>query len=217
MADTDCKLAPPMRHTQDHCHRRSGNQHAGDAGCAAPGRRGHLPPELLARHADVAPGDHRRHPRRRSARQPARVAILQDLAGPKIRTGRLADSQPIALARGDRLTIRTGDAVGGPGEVFTTYAPLAASVVAGSAAAARRRPHRAARGRHRRRGDSDDGRARLAAGRAQGHHRARRRAALRRADGERRRGPARLASRPAWTWSRCPLSSTSRTCARRGP
>ena len=33
--------------------------------------------------------------------------------------------------KGDRLTIRTGDDVGGPGEVFTTYAPLAASVVAG--------------------------------------------------------------------------------------
>ena len=59
------------------------------------------------------------------------VAILQDLAGPKIRTGRLADGQPIALARGDRLTIRTGDAIGGSGEVFTTYAPLAASVVSG--------------------------------------------------------------------------------------
>jgi pyruvate kinase len=65
------------------------------------------------------------------ARGPRVVAILQDLAGPKIRTGRLAGGQPIALAKGDRLTIRTGDDVGGPGEVFTTYAPLAASVVAG--------------------------------------------------------------------------------------
>ena len=35
------------------------------------------------------------------------------------------------MAKGDRLIIRTGDDVGGPGEVFTTYAPLAASVVAG--------------------------------------------------------------------------------------
>ncbi|MBK5295509.1 MAG: pyruvate kinase [Vicinamibacteria bacterium] len=62
---------------------------------------------------------------------PRVIAIMQDLAGPKIRTGRLAGGQPIALAKGDRLTIRTGDDVGGPGEVFTTYAPLAASVVAG--------------------------------------------------------------------------------------
>jgi pyruvate kinase len=58
------------------------------------------------------------------------VAILQDLSGPKIRTGRLA-SGPIPLERGGRLTISTGDAVGSGGEVFTTYAPLAASVVAG--------------------------------------------------------------------------------------
>ena len=65
------------------------------------------------------------------ARGSRAVAILQDLAGPKIRTGRLADGQPITLARGDRLTIRTGDAIGHAGEVYTTYAPLAASVVAG--------------------------------------------------------------------------------------
>ena len=65
------------------------------------------------------------------ARGPRVVAILQDLAGPKIRTGRLAGGQPIALTRGEQLTIRTGDGVGGPGEVSTSYAPLAASVVAG--------------------------------------------------------------------------------------
>ena len=58
------------------------------------------------------------------------IAILQDLAGPKIRTGRLA-SGTIALEKGARLTISTGEGIGGPGEVFTTYAPLAASVVAG--------------------------------------------------------------------------------------
>ena len=57
------------------------------------------------------------------ARGPRVIAILQDLAGPKIRTGRLAGGQPIALAKGDRLTIRTGEGTGGPGEVFTTYAP----------------------------------------------------------------------------------------------
>ena len=55
------------------------------------------------------------------------VAILQDLAGPKIRTGRLA-SGTVALEEGERLVIRTGDGVGGPGQVFTSYEPLAASV-----------------------------------------------------------------------------------------
>ena len=65
------------------------------------------------------------------ARGPRVVAILQDLAGPKIRTGRLEGGEPIALAKGDRLTIRTGDDIGRSGEVFTSYAPLAASVIAG--------------------------------------------------------------------------------------
>jgi pyruvate kinase len=69
--------------------------------------------------------------RKAEARGSRVIAILQDLAGPKIRTGRLSGGQPIALAKGDRLTIRTGDDVGSAGEVFTTYAPLAASVVAG--------------------------------------------------------------------------------------
>jgi len=59
------------------------------------------------------------------------AAILQDLSGPKIRTGRLEGGQPIALLAGDRLSISTGDEVGRAGAVFTTYAPLAASVVAG--------------------------------------------------------------------------------------
>jgi pyruvate kinase len=59
------------------------------------------------------------------------VAILQDLSGPKIRTGRLAEGQPITLIAGDRLQIVTGDFVGSPGRVSTTYAGLAASVHAG--------------------------------------------------------------------------------------
>ena len=59
------------------------------------------------------------------------IAILQDLAGPKIRTGRLDGGLPVRLAPGDRLTIRTGEAVGRAGEVFTSYAPLATAVVAG--------------------------------------------------------------------------------------
>lgn len=52
------------------------------------------------------------------------VAILQDLSGPKIRTGRLAQGSPLNLEPGDRLEIRIGDEVGRPGLVWTTYAPL---------------------------------------------------------------------------------------------
>src|SRR3954470_10054822 len=59
------------------------------------------------------------------------VAILQDLAGPKIRTGRLQDGAPIPLQEGETLRLTTGDDVGRPGQVYTTYAPLAASVTSG--------------------------------------------------------------------------------------
>jgi pyruvate kinase len=59
------------------------------------------------------------------------VAILQDLAGPKIRTGTLEGGTPIPLRPGETLRITTGDAVGRPGQVYTTYAPLAKSVKPG--------------------------------------------------------------------------------------
>ena len=53
-----------------------------------------------------------------------RVAIMQDLSGPKIRTGPLAGGTPLTLAEGDELRIAVGDAQGGPGRVFTPYAEL---------------------------------------------------------------------------------------------
>jgi pyruvate kinase len=59
------------------------------------------------------------------------VAVLQDLSGPKIRTGRLAGGAPIPLKAGESLRIVTGDEVGQPGRVYTTYAPLARSVTPG--------------------------------------------------------------------------------------
>jgi pyruvate kinase len=59
------------------------------------------------------------------------VAILQDLSGPKIRTGTLPGGAAIPLQAGETLRLTTGDEVGGPGHVFTTYAPLAKSVKPG--------------------------------------------------------------------------------------
>jgi len=53
------------------------------------------------------------------------VAILQDLGGPKIRTGRLKDGHPLHVDAGDTLQIATGDFVGGPGRLSTTFAGLA--------------------------------------------------------------------------------------------
>jgi pyruvate kinase len=52
------------------------------------------------------------------------IAILQDLSGPKIRTGALAGGQPLTLGVGDELRIAAGESTGGPGKVFTPYAPL---------------------------------------------------------------------------------------------
>lgn len=59
------------------------------------------------------------------------VGILQDLSGPKIRTGRLRGGQPIALHKGDELRLAAGDDEGGPGRVFTPYAELIASAAPG--------------------------------------------------------------------------------------
>src|SRR6266545_7058036 len=50
------------------------------------------------------------------------VAILQDLAGPKIRTGLLDRHQPIEVRAGDDLRIVTGDMLGGPGRISTMFA-----------------------------------------------------------------------------------------------
>jgi pyruvate kinase len=59
------------------------------------------------------------------------VAILQDLSGPKIRTGRLEDGRAIPLKRGEPLVIAIGDEVGRPGRVSTTYGELALKVSKG--------------------------------------------------------------------------------------
>jgi len=56
------------------------------------------------------------------------VAILQDLAGPKIRTGRNQGGKPIPAERGEPLTIATGDFLGQRGRLSTTFAGLAHSV-----------------------------------------------------------------------------------------
>ena len=62
-----------------------------------------------------------------TARAGRHVAILQDLSGPKIRTGRLRGGQPIDLHKGDEVRIVGGDEEGGPGRIFTPYAELIAS------------------------------------------------------------------------------------------
>jgi len=62
-----------------------------------------------------------------AARAGRHVAILQDLSGPKIRTGRLRGGAALMLEDGAELRLAAGDAEGGPGRVFTPYAPLVES------------------------------------------------------------------------------------------
>ena len=66
-----------------------------------------------------------------AARASRHIAILQDLSGPKIRTGRLRGGQPIELRKGAELRLAAGDGEGEPGRVFTKYAELVASAQPG--------------------------------------------------------------------------------------
>ena len=64
-------------------------------------------------------------------RQQRCVAVLQDLSGPKIRTGLLADGEPIRLHEGEALQIVVSDLAGGPGRVSTSYVDLPSAVQPG--------------------------------------------------------------------------------------
>ncbi|MSO57404.1 MAG: pyruvate kinase [Acidobacteria bacterium] len=52
------------------------------------------------------------------------VSILQDLSGPKIRTGRLKGGTPVELRDGATITILSGDGEGDARRIYTTYSEL---------------------------------------------------------------------------------------------
>jgi pyruvate kinase len=60
------------------------------------------------------------------------VGILQDLSGPKIRTGRLRGGGPVALATGATVRIATGDGEGDAQRIYTSFDALVTSVHPGS-------------------------------------------------------------------------------------
>ena len=72
-----------------------------------------------------------RRVRAAAARAQREVAILQDLGGQKIRTGALEGGRPLHVKAGETLRIATGDFLGGPGRISTTFAALAPSVKPG--------------------------------------------------------------------------------------
>ncbi|MGA7217355.1 MAG: pyruvate kinase [Candidatus Sulfotelmatobacter sp.] len=83
-------------------------------------------------------GTHEDHARnidrlRRAAKQEGRtICILQDLQGPKIRTGRLERHEPIMIERGSTVVITPRDIAGTPTRIGTTFPDLAREVTAGA-------------------------------------------------------------------------------------
>lgn len=65
--------------------------------------------------------------REASRRTGRHVAIMQDLSGPKIRTGPIAGGGPLLLREGEELRVAAGDFPSEPGRIFTTYAELVRS------------------------------------------------------------------------------------------
>ena len=59
------------------------------------------------------------------------VAIMQDLSGPKIRTGSIAGGGPLQLVEGQELRIAPGDEPGRDGRISTPYAELVRSAQPG--------------------------------------------------------------------------------------
>jgi pyruvate kinase len=72
--------------------------------------------------------------RRIAAERDRAIAILQDLSGPKIRTGKLVGGGPIELVPGEPLVITTDESIEGrPGLISTTYDLLPRDVKPGDA------------------------------------------------------------------------------------
>jgi len=99
--------------------------------------------DLMRRGMDVARlnfshGSHEEHGRvvqrlRRAAlREGCTICILQDLQGPKIRTGLLEGHSPVALEGGSRVTLTPRQIEGTPAVISTTFPGLAREVETGS-------------------------------------------------------------------------------------
>ena len=95
--------------------------------------------ELMRLGMDVARlnfshGTHQEHARvierlrRAAAKQGRSICILQDLQGPKIRTGRLRERRPMALKTGSRVTITPRNVLGTPALIPTSFRGLAQEV-----------------------------------------------------------------------------------------
>jgi pyruvate kinase len=69
--------------------------------------------------------------RRVAASEERVICVLQDLQGPKMRTGKLRDRTPVALKAGERLTL-TGRDIPGTASILSTTFPIARDVEPGA-------------------------------------------------------------------------------------
>ncbi len=81
-------------------------------------------------HEDHARNIHRL--RRAAAREGRTVCILQDLQGPKIRTGKLETHEPVLLKTGSVVTITPQDVPGNATRISTTFPDLARELAPGA-------------------------------------------------------------------------------------
>jgi pyruvate kinase len=70
--------------------------------------------------------------RRAAQKEDRTICILQDLQGPKIRTGRLERHEPILLESGSTVIITPRDITGTPSRISTTFPDLASEVAPGA-------------------------------------------------------------------------------------
>jgi pyruvate kinase len=70
--------------------------------------------------------------RRAAAREGRSICILQDLQGPKIRTGMLEGGKPVNLVAGSRVIVTTRNVLGTASLLSTTFEPLPREVQRGS-------------------------------------------------------------------------------------
>ncbi len=80
-------------------------------------------------------GEHKQHIerlRRAAEREKRTICILQDLQGPKIRTGRLKGHNAVTLRAGARVTITPREIEGTPAMISTTFQELAREVRPGA-------------------------------------------------------------------------------------
>jgi pyruvate kinase len=110
----------------------------GPASCKPEKLRGLLKAGMDVARLNFSHGDHSEHAqvirdlRRLASAHQCPLAVIADLPGPKIRTGRLQDNKPVLLRPGQKLVLTSRDIVGDAARVNITYRHLARDVRPGN-------------------------------------------------------------------------------------